>query len=82
MTSTETSPEQGSLSKDLSLAIKESMALLPLHFAEAIELVDIQEMSYQEAAAVMAIEVGTLKSRLSRARKSLAEILKQRGIRP
>ena len=40
-----------------------------------VVLVDIQEMNYEEAAQVLRIPVGTVKSRLARARLRLRQIL-------
>jgi DNA-directed RNA polymerase specialized sigma24 family protein len=47
------------------------MLQLPEGFRLAIILVDIQELDYIEAATVLHIPVGTLKSRLARARMKL-----------
>ena len=55
--------------------------LTPEHRA-CLVLVDLQEYNYQEAADVLDIPVGTVRSRLSRARLKMAEqitILKERG---
>ena len=47
----------------------------PLSFREVLLLVDIEEMRYQEVAGVLRIPVGTVMSRLSRARKQLREYI-------
>jgi RNA polymerase sigma-70 factor (ECF subfamily) len=44
---------------------------LPVHFREILLLCDLEEMSYQEIAETLSIPVGTVMSRLSRARKTL-----------
>lgn len=44
---------------------------LPINFREAIVLCELQEMSYDEAATVIGCRVGTLRSRLHRARNML-----------
>lgn len=44
---------------------------LPVHFREVILLCDLEEMSYQEIAETLSIPIGTVMSRLSRARKTL-----------
>lgn len=41
---------------------------LPSEFREVLVLVDVQELNYQEIADVLAIPLGTVKSRVSRAR--------------
>jgi RNA polymerase sigma-70 factor, ECF subfamily len=49
---------------------------LPPRFKQVVILVDIQEMSYDEVAEIMHVPLGTIKSRLNRARKKLAKSLK------
>src|SRR5271168_2490416 len=44
---------------------------LQVHFREILLLCDLEEMSYQEIAQTLSIPVGTVMSRLSRARKAL-----------
>jgi RNA polymerase sigma-70 factor (ECF subfamily) len=44
---------------------------LPESFRSAVVLVDLEELSYEEAAAVLSCPVGTLRSRLFRGRKLL-----------
>ena len=56
---------------DLSDEVIEALAGLPAEFREAVTLVDLRELSYQEAAIEMACPVGTVMSRLHRARKAL-----------
>ena len=54
------------------LSIAAAMARLPEEQQLAVSLVLIEGLSYQEAAVVMEVPVGTLTSRLSRAREALA----------
>lgn len=51
-----------------------AMQALPLEQREALLLVAVEEMSYAEAAAVLAIPAGTLMSRLARARATLRDL--------
>jgi RNA polymerase sigma-70 factor (ECF subfamily) len=51
---------------------------LPLHFREVLLLCEVEEMSYQEIADALAIPIGTVMSRLSRARKVLRELLQKK----
>jgi RNA polymerase sigma-70 factor (ECF subfamily) len=51
---------------------------LPLNFREILLLCDVEEMSYQEIAETLSIPVGTVMSRLSRARKTLRDDLRLR----
>ena len=48
---------------------------LPPIFRDVLILVELQEMSYADAAAVAGIELGTVRSRLSRAKARLAQLL-------
>ena len=52
---------------------------LPERFRIPIELVDVDELSYEEAAAILDVPVGTVTSRLSRGRKRLRDHLKRVG---
>ena len=61
---------------ELRLALEEALARLPVDQRAAVVLVDVQGMSVEQAAEVLACPVGTVKSRCSRARAKLAEILK------
>lgn len=49
---------------------------LPAHYREVLVLCDLHEMSYEQAAAVLGCAVGTVRSRLRRARGLLAEKLR------
>jgi len=48
---------------------------LPPIFRDVLILVELQEMSYADAASVAGIELGTVRSRLSRAKAKLTELL-------
>ena len=64
--------------------VETALASLPGEFREAILLVDVDELSYQEVSGVLNIPIGTVKSRVSRGRAMLREALsgfaKERGI--
>jgi len=45
---------------------------LPVNFREILLLCEVEEMSYQEIAEMLSIPIGTVMSRLSRARKTLS----------
>ena len=61
--------------------VRSALERLPVQFREVIVLCDMEEMSYQEIAEIVGIPIGTVMSRLSRARKSMRELLveKMRG---
>jgi len=60
--------------------IKESLLLLDDEFRLIVLLRDIQELSYEEISKILQIPLGTVKSRINRARLKLREILKQKGV--
>jgi RNA polymerase sigma-70 factor, ECF subfamily len=49
---------------------------LPVEFREALVLRDMQGLEYREIAAVTGVPVGTVMSRLARARRRLLETIK------
>ena len=53
-------------------AVRAAVQSLPLAYREAVVLCDLQEMDYSAAAGVLQCPVGTIRSRLSRARALLA----------
>jgi RNA polymerase sigma-70 factor, ECF subfamily len=59
-------------------ALRRAIARLPDHYREAVVLCDLQNRSYEEAAAVLECAVGTVRSRLHRARELLARKLRPR----
>jgi RNA polymerase sigma-70 factor (ECF subfamily) len=50
---------------------------LPVYFREILLLCEVEEMSYQEIAETLSIPIGTVMSRLSRARKTLRDRLRR-----
>ena len=56
--------------------VEAALADLAEEYRAAIVLVDVEELSYEEAATVLACPVGTVRSRLFRARKHLAITLR------
>jgi RNA polymerase sigma-70 factor, ECF subfamily len=67
-------------SKELKYEIKKSILKLSNDFRTMIILRDVNGLSYQEIAEVLNIEVGTVKSRLNRAREALRNELIRNGI--
>ena len=57
----------------LTRATRERLAALPTGFRAVIELVDLGEQSYRDAAEQLGVPVGTVMSRLHRGRRLLAE---------
>jgi RNA polymerase sigma-70 factor (ECF subfamily) len=69
------SPEDSLLRAELNQAIQHCLAGLPEDFRAAVVLIDIQGLDYNEAAAAMGKPLGTIKSRLARARERLRACL-------
>jgi len=57
--------------------IHKAIQSLPDHFREVIILRDIQELSYEEVSSIVEVPLGTVKSRINRARLQLQEMLKE-----
>ena len=55
--------------------IDRAMAALPVEFREVLVLRELEDLSYREISDVVGVPVGTVMSRLSRARKRLADLL-------
>jgi RNA polymerase sigma-70 factor (ECF subfamily) len=75
-------PEQSALSGEMVRGIEAALARLSVDHRVAIVLCDVQGFSYEEAAGVMQVELGTVKSRLSRARAQLRDLLVASGELP
>jgi RNA polymerase sigma-70 factor, ECF subfamily len=67
---------------DAIRGLRRAILALPLRYREAVVLCDLQELSYAEAAEAMECAVGTVRSRLHRARALLAERLQRTAERP
>jgi len=71
----------GELERDESIrAVREAVLALPAHYREVAVLCDLHEMAYEDAAAALGCAVGTVRSRLHRARGLLAEKLRLSGV--
>ncbi|MDQ1674726.1 MAG: polymerase sigma-70 factor, subfamily [Frankiaceae bacterium] len=57
-------------------SVRQAVMALPPHYREVVVLCDLHEMSYAEAAQVLSCAVGTIRSRLHRARALLIEKLR------
>lgn len=68
----------GTLDAVIDAALRE----LPANHRQVLELVDMDGLNYQEAAQVLGVPVGTVVSRLHRARKSMKRRLDRAGLTP
>ncbi len=57
--------------------IRHAVLSLPTNYREVVVLCDLQEFSYEEAAAALRVAVGTVRSRLHRGRNLLTEKLRE-----
>jgi RNA polymerase sigma-70 factor (ECF subfamily) len=58
--------------------VQQALADLPVPSREILLLCEVEEMSYQEIAETLAIPIGTVMSRLFRARKALRDLLREK----
>ena len=63
-------------SSDLSIDVQRALMQVPEDFRTVMILHDVQDLPYEQVAAIVGVPVGTVKSRLHTARKRLAESLK------
>lgn len=68
-------PEQQAEAVELEHAIQHCLESLPLDFRTVVVMADIQGLDYTEVAAAVRVPLGTIKSRLARARLRLRECL-------
>ncbi len=73
-------PVQRVLLQDLQHYIEQALARLHPNLRTALVLKEIEELSYQEIASIMACSQGTVASRLARARQQVAHYLRLAGI--
>lgn len=69
------SPEESAERSELAAAIQDCINELPAEFRTVVALVDVQGMDYAEAADAIDKPLGTVKSRLARARARLRDCL-------
>lgn len=70
-------PEDLLLAKQRSIALLDTVKKLPLHLRETLVLREYHGLSYREIAAVSGVPIGTVMSRLAKARQSLLSLLKE-----
>jgi RNA polymerase sigma-70 factor, ECF subfamily len=60
----------------LAETVRQAVLALPAHYREVVVLCNLQELNYEQAAEVIGCPVGTIRSRLNRARALLVEKLR------
>lgn len=73
-------PEDAAEQSETIRLLQESLNELPESMREILILVGLDDVSYEEAATMLTIPIGTVRSRLSRARAALREKLQQKGL--
>ena len=68
-------PETHAVQDDLRDRLSRAVDGLPIEFREVVVLRDVQDLSYKEIAGVLGIPLGTVMSRLARARRRLQSAL-------
>ena len=71
-------PEELLIERSNWQLIQSAIEELPVHSREVLLLCDLEEMSYREISETLSIPVGTVMSRLSRARNALAELVRRK----
>ena len=73
-------PETILMDRSDSQLVQRAIGDLPVHYRETLLLCDVEEMSYQEIAEILSIPIGTVMSRLARARKAVRETVQNEKI--
>jgi len=60
-------------------SVRRAVLALPVHYREVVVLCNMQDLSYEQAAEIIGCPVGTVRSRLNRARAMLADKLRAFG---
>jgi RNA polymerase sigma-70 factor, ECF subfamily len=69
------SPEELVIEHEKWKEVEQSIQQLPDHLRDVLILIDIETLDYQEAATILNVPCGTIKSRISRARACLRALL-------
>ncbi|MBS0519888.1 MAG: sigma-70 family RNA polymerase sigma factor [Proteobacteria bacterium] len=71
-------PEEAAMTEDRRQHVAAALAAMPAEAREVLVLREIEDLSYKEIAAVLDMPIGTVMSRLARAREKLAADLRAR----
>jgi len=75
-------PEATALQRERADAVRQALVGLPHDFRVAVVLRDVNQLSYEEMAEALSVPLGTVKSRISRARALLAAALRGSAVFP
>lgn len=73
------SPQEEAERRELREQIEAGLRALPPEYREVLVLREMQQLRYDEIAHVLELDVGTVKSRISRGRKRLRSVLLEQG---
>lgn len=73
----EDTPEASHSQTQIISRVRSAVARLPLGQRQVLTLVDLEELSYIEVAAILEIPIGTVMSRLCRARQTMKTLLQE-----
>ena len=73
-------PVERLLADEAAEQVRAALAAVAPHYRDVLILCELSEMSYAEAAQVCGIDIGTVRSRLSRGRAQLADRLSRMGL--
>ena len=76
-------PENSLVQQQRRNAVRSAISRLPMEFREALLLREMEDMTYKEIAFVLKVPMGTVMSRISRARQLLVEeLIAEKEVRP
>lgn len=73
-------PAELVISAEATRALLDSLDALPAELMEVVRLAWVHELPYDDIASVVGVPVGTVKSRISRARRVLQEVLRRQDV--
>lgn len=73
------SPHDEAERSELRRQIEEGLAALPPDYRQVLILRELHQQTYDEISAILALDIGTVKSRINRGRKRLRKILLESG---
>lgn len=76
---TKPTPEEAAETKELRAQIEAGLRQLSPEHRAVLILREIQQLNYEEIADVLSLDLGTVKSRISRGRRQLRDFLKEQG---
>ncbi len=75
-------PEEAALRAEREEIIQKGISMLPPDQRAVLVLSDVEGFSYREIAEIVQVPIGTVRSRLARARAKMRDYLKEEGILP